>query len=245
MTDSSPPAPLTLPAEIPPLALYDSRVRDYCDMMKAGYYDYLEASQWLRKHPLVLPRHLSDSHFRLEYQKHMRCKDHAGYTTVVFAGLTLEAAANSTGCHFFGGDYQRIDHLDVPTKWEYLLAALYGHQLDRSKAVYGDLVKQQKARNALVHSKAKRLDRESAPTAMSQAARGAASDRVEASFRAVARLSFAVRHFPACDQVAWNYLLPSFETKRDPWLKSEIPESIRADVCGQLGQLRANIGKCV
>lgn len=214
-------------------------------MMKAAYYDYRVASLWLCRNRVDLSRHLDDADF-LDTHAANRCAHrHSGHATVVFAGLTLEAAANSAGCHFFGEDYQRIDHLDVPTKWEYLLAGLYGHQLDRGKAVYGDLIKQQKARNALVHSKAQRLDRETTPTAMGVEVEKAASARIEDSYRAVARLSYAVRHFPACDQVAWNYLLPSFETKRDPWLKSEIPESIRADVCGQLGQLRANIGKCV
>ena len=239
MAECSPPTPLILPAEIPSLSLYDSRVGTYCEIMKGAYYEYLEACQAMRQHP---PQPSGYSH---EYLETSRRRSHAAHTTVVFAGLTLEAAANSAGCHFFGEDYQRIDHLDVPTKWEYLLAGLYGHRLDRGKAVYGDLIKQKKARNALVHSKAKRLDRESAPTALGQAARVAESDRIEDSYRAVARLSYAVRHFPACDQVAWNHLLPSFDTKRDPWLKSEIPESIRAEVCAQLGQLRANIGKCV
>lgn len=245
MTECCPPAPLILPAEIPSLSQYDCRVEDYCHMMKTAYYDYRVASQWLCRNRVDLSRHMDDADFLHTHAANRSAHRHSGHAAVVFAGLTLEAAANSAGCHFFGEDYRRIGHLDVPTKWEYLLAGLYGHRLDRGKAVYGDLVTQQKARNALVHSKAKRLDRESAPTAMEQAARVAESDRIEVSYRAVARLSYAVRHFPACDQVAWNYLLPSFETKRDPWLKSEIPESIRADVCGQLGQLRANIGKCV
>lgn len=245
MTECSPPAPLILPAEIPSLSQSGSRVGDYCEIMKRAYYEHLEAAHWLALNPVELPQHLADRAFLRPHEAQRRVHRHAGHTTVVFAGLVLEAAANSAGCHFFGKDYQRIDHLDVPTKWEYLLAGLYGHRLDRGKAVYGDLVKQQKARNALVHSKAQRLDRETIPTAMGVEVENAASARIEDSYRAVARLSFAVRYFPACDAIDWHCLLPSFDTKCDPRLKSEIPESIRAAVCGQLGQLRANIGKCV
>ncbi|AVV32903.1 hypothetical protein C8233_03745 [Halomonas sp. SF2003] len=245
MTESKSAAPLSLPTNIPSLSLYDSRVGDYCNIMKAAYYEYRETSQWLCRHRTTAPSNLWSVEFRTDFYGIGRRNAYAGHTTVVFAGLLLEAAANSAGCHFFGDDYQRIYYLDVPTKWEYLLAGLYGHRLDRSRALYGDLIKQQKARNALVHSKAKRLDQESIPTALGSAARKAEVSRVEDSYRAVARLSFAVRQFSPSFQVEWNHLLPSFDTRRDPWLKSEIPEAIREEVCVQLGQLRANVAKCV
>lgn len=119
-----------------------------------SYLAYLELSR------------LIDEFGEVEYSEELneleRKKTDAGFQTIVFSAMSLEAAIFDFAAVHLGDDYVRdhLDKLDLLSKWVIALRFISGLELIPGKEPYNSIKQVVTARNLLVHCKSEALKTE-------------------------------------------------------------------------------------